>query len=110
MPQCLKVPVALVHGKETYTSVADLELRPWIEVSNEQGVTDLLEHLFRYEVGDLVFHIFIDPQDHRKALSSHFRGWQGNVLVIHEVNGVVVDASDDDMDLVKDAVERYMLH
>lgn len=104
----MKIPIGLVHGKDTYRSVADLEIRPWIEVHNDQGVTPLSDHLFRYQAGDLVFHIFVDPQDNRKGPSSHFRGWQGNVLVVHEVNGQVVEACDDDMDLVSDAVRRYV--
>lgn len=103
---CTQVPIGLVHGKEKYHSVSDLEVRPWININNAQGVSNLSEQLFHYQVGELIFHIFVDPQDGRKAPSPHFRNWQGNVLVIHEIDQNVVHADSDSADLVKDAVRR----
>lgn len=89
--------------------MGDLEICPWIDLNNHQGVMNLAQQLLRYEVGDLVFNIFVDMQDKRKAPSPHFRGQQGNVVVVHEANGEVVNASNKYEELVRDAVQKCTL-
>lgn len=70
----------------------------------DRGVTHIPDQCTRYQVGDLVYHIFIDPQDNRKAMSRNFPHWQGNVLVVHEVHSTIVNATEADEDMVKQAV------
>ncbi|KAE9390452.1 hypothetical protein BT96DRAFT_1002269 [Gymnopus androsaceus JB14] len=105
---CCKVPVPLLHGRQNYKSVADLEVRPWIDLNSHRGVTQMSDHHLRYRVGDLIYHIFVDLQDSRKSRSPHFSNWQGNVLVVHEAIAQVVDATEGDMDLVKTAVRECL--